>query len=152
MDIQYRNATINDLDFLVESRMDFIQIYNTDTNYNFIKNNVIQYFEKGFREEQFDIILAEFNDTIIGTGIIFYYDSVPSTFNPCGKNAYITSMFVQEEYRRQKIATNILDKLIYVAKLKNYYVIFLNESEMGKPVYEKYGFKEGKRGMFFKLQ
>jgi len=143
MGIIYRNATIDDLDFLVESRLDFIHISNNDENYELIKSNLYFYFEHGLNEKQCDIVLAEDNSLVIGTGIIFYYNSVPSLFNPWGKNAYITSMFVNEKNRRQGIASIILDKLIKTSILKEYHVFLLQETDIGKPLYEKYGFQEG---------
>lgn len=151
MVINYRNAIVEDMALLVESRLSFIHISKTDANYQLLKNNIQNYFEKGFKEKQFDIILAEHENSIIGTGIIFYYDAVPSSFNPWGKNAYITSMFVNESYRRCGIATNILDKLIQISKSKGYHVFILQESDMGRPLYEKYGFHEGKKGMILKI-
>lgn len=76
---------MNDLDFLVESRLDFIYISSADENYELIKKNLYLYFEKSLEEKQCDIVLAEFNFLVIGTGNVFYYDSVPSLFNPWGK-------------------------------------------------------------------
>ncbi|MGF7145926.1 ribosomal protein S18 acetylase RimI-like enzyme [Anaerotaenia torta] len=151
MQITYRNATIDDIDFLVESRLDFIHRTPADESYEFIKSNLYSYFEQGFKENQCDIVLAEANSSVVGTGIIFYYNSVPSSFNPWGKNAYITSIFVNEKYRRQGIASIILDKLIKAAMLKEYHVFLLQETDVGRPLYEKYGFHEGKKGMILKL-
>lgn len=151
MGIVYRNATIDDIEFLVESRLDFIHISYTDENFELIKSNLNFYFEHGLKEKQCDIVLAEVDSSVIGTGIIFYYNSVPTLFNPRGKNAYITSMFVNEKYRRQGIASIILDKLIKTALLKEYHIFLLQETDMGKPLYEKYGFHEGKKGMILKL-
>jgi GNAT superfamily N-acetyltransferase len=151
MGIMYRKATIEDIDFLVESRIDFINISYADENYELLKSNLYIYFEKGLLEKQCDIVLAEVDSLVIGTGIIFYYNLVPSLFNPWGRNAYITSMFVNENYRRQGIALTILDKLIKTALLKEYHIFLLQESEKGKPLYEKYGFHEGKNGMLLKI-
>jgi len=151
MVINYRNATVEDIALLVESRLNFIHVFKIDANYQLLKSNIQNYFEKGFKETQFDIILAEHENSIIGTGIIFYYDAVPSSFNPWGKNAYITSMFVNENYRRGGIATNILDNLIQISKSKGYHVFILQETDMGRPLYEKYGFHEGRKGMILKI-
>lgn len=150
-DITYRSATAEDSDFLIKSRLEFINVTNTDSNYELIKANLYKYFEKAFKENQCDIILAEKESVVIGTGIVFYYDSVPSSFNPWGKNAYITSMYVNEGYRRRGIAATILDKLINIAKTKKYYIFILQPSDMGKPLYEKFGFFEGKKGMLLKI-
>lgn len=142
---------MDDIDFLVESRLDFIHISNTDENYELMKGNLYFYFEQALINEQCDIILAEVDASVIGTGIIFYYNSVPSLFNPWGKNAYITSLFVDEKYRRQGIASTILDNLIKTALLKGYHIFLLQETDMGRSLYEKYGFHEGKKGMILKL-
>lgn len=151
MGIIYRNATIEDIDFLVESRINFIHILPSDEIYEQIKNNLYLYFEHGLKEKQCDVVLAEVDSSVIGTGIIFYYNSVPSIFNPWGRNAYITSMYVNEKYRHQGIASDILDKLIKTALLKDYHIFLLQETDMGKPLYEKFGFHEGKKGMILKL-
>ncbi len=151
MEVTYRNAVIEDIDFLVESRLDFIHISITDDNYETLRSNLYLYFEKALFEKQCYIILAEVNSSVIGTGIIFYYNSVPSIYNPLGKNAYITSMYVDERYRRQGIAETILDRLIKTSLIKGYHIFSLQESKMGKPLYEKYGFQEGKKGMILKL-
>lgn len=151
MDINYRRATIEDMAFLVNSRLNFIHVTKDDPDYELLKSNICTYFENGFKEKQFDIVLAEHNNSIIGTGIIFYYDSVPSLFNPWGKNAYITSMYVDKNYRRHGIAINILDQLIQIAKVKGNHVFILIELKMGRPVYEKYGFHDGRKGMILKL-
>lgn len=152
MEIIYRNATINDMDFLVESRLDFIHVLKSEADYQVLKNSIQNYFENGFKENQFDIILAEYENSVIGTGIIFYYNAVPSSFNPWGKNAYITSMFVNDNYRRRGIATIIIDKLIQISKSKGYHVFILQESDMGRALYEKYGFQEGRKGMILKIK
>ena len=140
MEIIYRNATIDDIDFLVESRLDFIHVFKKDAEYQLLKNNIQNYFETGFKEGQFNIILAEHENLVIGTGIIFYYDAVPSSFNPWGKNAYITSMFVNENYRRRGIATNILDKLIQISKPKGYHVLFFKNRKWEEAFMKSMGF------------
>ena len=60
-------------------------------------------------------------------------------------------MFLNEKYRCQGIASTILDKLIKTAQLKKYHVFLLQETDMGRSLYEKYGFREGKKGMILKL-
>lgn len=60
-------------------------------------------------------------------------------------------MFVKEVYRRKGIASIILDELIKIAQVKDYHIFILQESDMGKALYEKFGFFEGKKGMLLKL-
>lgn len=151
MDITYRSAAEADIPFLITARLRFIHAAEGDGNYPLLRESVERYFRDGFRDGAFDIVLAECDGRVVGTGMLFYYNSVPSQFNPWGKNAYITSMFVEETHRHRGIATGILDGLIAAAREKGYRIFLLNASDMGRPVYEKYGFQPGKAGMVFKL-
>jgi GNAT superfamily N-acetyltransferase len=95
--------------------------------------------------------LAENENDLIGTGIMFFYDSVPSVSNLVGKNAYITSMFVNEQYRRQKIGSNVLTKLIELSKEKSCNAVMLNATEIGKKLYLKHGFINIENDMIYKI-
>lgn len=150
MEFYYRNATVDDIDFLVKSRLDFINVACNDPDYSFIESNLQRYFKQNLHNQTCDAILAENGDAIVGTGIMFYYNSVPSRFNPLGKNAYIACMFVDEAFRCQGIGFSILDRLVQQARAKDYHIFILQESEMGRPLYQKYGFSCGKAGMILK--
>lgn len=145
--LKYRFADTNDLDLLVQLRLDFIEADRENEQYDIIKENCYSYFQTSLQNGFCDVILAEAEEIIVGTGIVFYYNSVPSTFNITGKNAYVTSMYVKEEYRRKGIATTMLKQLIDVSNKKGYPIIMLNASEMGKTLYKKLGFTEIRNGM-----
>lgn len=145
--MDYRFADRKDIRLLVSKRMEFLEVDEKNSDYEELEANCFLYFKKAMQEKECDIVLAEEDGMCVGTGIIFYYDSVPSVFNITGKNAYITSMYVQPEYRRIGIAQKILYKLIKAAYEKEYKIIMLNASEMGKPLYKKMGFVESKNGM-----
>ena len=148
----YRPATIDDIDLLVALRLDFIKVHENNEKYEELKKNCYTYFEKAFANDSCDVILAEENGTCIGTGIVFYYDSVPSPFNIAGKNSYITSMYVEPNYRRKGIGTELLERVIECVKRRGVKVIFLSASEMGRPLYEKRGFADSKNGMLLDLR
>lgn len=148
--MKYRFANKNDIDLLVQLRLDFLKIDKNYKDYDTIKDNCYSYFQDALSKALCDIILAEDDEIIVGTGIIFYYNSVPSIFNISGKNAYVTSMYVKEEFRRRGIAMNMLSHLIEVSKQKGYPIIMLNASEMGKALYNKFGFTEIQNGMILK--
>ncbi len=58
------------------------------------------------------------------------------------EKGYITNMFTEEKYRGQGIATYLLKKLVVEAGKSGVSKLWLGASEMGKPVYKKFGFKE----------
>ena len=145
--LKYRFADTNDLDLLVQLRLDFLEMDKENKQYEVIKENCYSYFHNALSEGLSDVILAEDEEMVVGTAIIFYYQSVPSAFNMTGRNAYVTSMYVNEEYRRKGIATTMLKKLIDVSNKKGYPIIMRNASEMGKALYKKFGFTEILNGM-----
>jgi len=145
--MQYRFATSDDIELLVSERLKFIDVNENNGDYNSIKDNCYIYFSDAIKSDSCDVILAENDGKCVGTGIIFYYNSVPSAFNVTGKNAYITSMYVEPNYRRNGIGSTILSKLLEKAGSRGYEIIMLNASELGKPMYQKFGFADSKNGM-----
>lgn len=145
--MKYRFADTNDIDLLVQLRLDFLEMDKEDEQYDVIKENCYSYFHNALSEGLSDVILAEDKEMVAGTAIIFYYQSVPSAFNMAGRNAYVTSVYVNEEYRRKGIATTMLTQLIDIANKKGYPIIMLNASEIGKTLYKKLGFTEIQNGM-----
>lgn len=123
----------------------------TDYVYDELKSNIKDYFCESLANHACNIILAESDDCIVATGIIFYFRSVPSSSNIKGNNAYITSMFVDSQYRRLGIGRSILSRLIDTARNKGYEVVMLNASEMGKKLYTQFGFKEINDGMIYRI-
>ena len=60
--------------------------------------------------------------------------------NQKGKKAYIMNMYTASEYRRQGIAFHTLDLLVNDARKQGVSQIALEATDMGRPLYEKYGF------------
>ena len=50
------------------------------------------------------------------------------------------NMYTAPNYRRQGIAYKVLDLLIAACKEKEITAVSLEATEMGRPLYEKYGF------------
>lgn len=150
--MNYRLATIDDIDLLVSQRLRFIEVKEDYESYDSIKDNCYLYFRKAFANDSCDVILAEEDGIIVGAGIVFYYDSVPSRSNPRGKNAYVTSLYVEPEYRNRGIARSIMAELISKAASRGYEIIMLNASDMGRPLYEKMGFTDIYNGMILDIR
>ncbi|MBE5793808.1 MAG: GNAT family N-acetyltransferase [Clostridiales bacterium] len=145
----YRYATYADLDFLVEERLRFIKVGPTHPNYADIRDNCRAFFENGLKEMTCDAVIAEDNGRCVGTAIAFYYLSVPSSRNHTGRNAYITSVFVEPDYRRQGIASEMLRRIVSRAQAYGCVNIMLTATEMGKPLYEKLGFIQTPGAMLY---
>lgn len=142
-----RYATPEDAALLTEMRLRFMGVSPSRSDYFRLRQNCSDYFASALPQGRCDAVLAEVDGQCIGTGVIFYYDSMPSTFNPEGRNAYITSMYVEPEYRRRGIARQMLQYLVSRAGEKGYGVIMLSASDMGRPLYEQCGFEALTRNM-----
>lgn len=149
--INYRLAEKSDIDSLVRLRAEFICLDKSHEAFEEVYENIKGYFEYKILTKECVTILAEDENSIIGTGIAFFYESVPSLSNISGKNAYITSMYVKEEYRRMKIGSTILGKLIEISKANHAQFIMLNATEIGRKLYNQYGFKDIENGMILKV-
>jgi ribosomal protein S18 acetylase RimI-like enzyme len=149
--INYRLAEKSDIASLVRLRAEFIGLNKLHEVFEKVYENIKQYFEDKILTKECVTILAEDKNSISGTGIVFFYDSVPSLSNISGKNAYITSMYVKKEYRRMKIGSTILEKLIEISKANNAQFIMLNATEIGRELYNQYGFKDIENGMILKV-
>ena len=65
---------------------------------------------------------------------------MPTFHNPSGCKAYIMNMYTRPEYRRRGIAYHTLDLLVKEIRRRGITSISLEATDMGRPLYEKYGF------------
>jgi len=149
--IKYRKAEINDIDNLAIIRSIFIMEV---TGCSEIEREKLEtankiYFESALEEDSFVAWLALDNDKIIATSGLSFSVAPPSLDRLNGKVAYIMNMFTFLEYRKQGIGMELLKRTVEEAKSRGYKKITLNATDMGKPLYEKYGFKDVKGDMVF---
>lgn len=76
------------------------------------------------------------NENFIGAGGVSFYQVMPTYHNPTGKKAYIMNMYAAPE----GIAIHTLDLLVKDVRKQGISQIALEATEMGRPLYEKYGF------------
>ena len=85
-------------------------------------------------------ILVVEKGRLIGAGGVSFYQVMPTYHNPSGKKAYIMNMYTDPDHRRQGIAYKTLDILVQASKERGIHQITLEATDMGKSLYEKYGF------------
>lgn len=79
-------------------------------------------------------------DAFVGAGGVSFYQVMPTYHNPTGRKAYIMNMYTAPEFRRRGIAFHTLDLLVKETKKQGVSQISLEATEMGRPLYERYGF------------
>ena len=143
--MDYVIATDRDIDILTVSRIEVLRAANLlDENADMTEVEVESrnYYKKALSDGSHVAVLVKDGDIIIGAGGISYYEVMPTYHNPSGKKAYIMNMYTKPEYRRQGIAYKTLDILVKDARLRGITQVSLEATEMGRPLYEKYGFSQ----------
>jgi len=141
--MEYKFATLDDIEVLTSSRIEVLRAANKlddSVDMSQVKKESFEYYQKALADGSHVAILVMDGDMVVGAGGVSYYTVMPTFHNPSGKKAYIMNMYTRPEYRRQGIAIKTLDLLIKDAKEKGIVEISLEATDMGKPLYEKYGF------------
>ena len=140
---EYKKATIEDLDELVRTRIIVLRAANKlsdEEDMSEVEKQSREYYKRALQTEKHIAYLVYENERFIGAGGVSFYQVMPTYHNPSGKKAYIMNMYTAPEYRRQGIAGRTLDLLMAEAKERGVLQISLEATEMGRPLYEKYGF------------
>ncbi len=141
--MEFRVATLNDLDLLTTSRIEVLRAANkldASTDMAEVEKESYNYYKKALEDNTHFAILVIEDDKFVGAGGVSFYSVMPTYHNPSGKKAYIMNMYTAPGYRRQGIAYKTLDMLVRVSKERGINQISLEATEMGRPLYEKYGF------------
>ena len=140
---EYKKATIADIDELVKTRIIVLRAANklsNDEDMSVVKEESYAYYRRALENGEHIAYLVYDNGTFIGAGGVSFYQVMPTYHNPTGKKAYIMNMYTAPEYRRQGIAIHTLDLLVKDVRKQGVSQITLEATEMGRPLYEKYGF------------
>ena len=143
MALNYKKATIADLEILTETRIEVLRAANKlsdDVDMREVKKQTLEYYKNALKDDTHSAYLVFDGETFVGAGAVSYFQVMPTFHNPTGKKAYIMNMYTKPSYRRQGIAFKILDLLVTEAKVKGITAISLEATQMGKPLYTKYGF------------
>lgn len=143
MDLLFKQATLKDLELLTETRVEVLRAANRladDADMGEVKKQSYKYYEKALSEGSHIGYLVFDGEHFIGAGGVSFFQVMPTYHNPTGNKAYIMNMYTHPEYRRKGIAYKTLDLLVQAAKERGITAISLEATEMGRPLYEKYGF------------
>ena len=140
---EYKRATMEDIDELVRTRIIVLRAANKlsdDVNMSLVEKESFAYYKHALESGEHIAYLVYDDDTFVGAGGVSFYQVMPTYHNPTGKKAYIMNMYTAPEYRRQGIAIHTLDLLVNDAREQGVSQIALEATDMGRPLYEKYGF------------
>ena len=140
---EYTRATMEDIEELVRTRIIVLRAANKlsdDEDMSVVEEKSYAYYRRALETGEHIAYLVYDNGAFIGAGGVSFYQVMPTYHNPTGKKAYIMNMYTASEYRRQGIAFHTLDLLVKDARKQGISQITLEATEMGRPLYERYGF------------
>ena len=140
---EYKRATIEDIEELVRTRIIVLRAANKlseDVDMSVVEQESYAYYKMALKTGEHIAYLVYDNGIFIGAGGVSFYQVMPTYHNSGGKKAYIMNMYTAPEYRRCGIAFHTLDLLVKDAKEQGISHIALEATDMGRPLYEKYGF------------
>ena len=152
---EYKKATIENINELVRTRIIVLRAANKlsdDVDMSLVEKESYEYYKRTLENGEHIAHLVYDNEIFIGAGGVSFYQVMPTYHNPTGKKAYIMNMYTASEYRRQGIAFHTLDLLVKNARKQGISQITLEATEMGRPLYEKYGFVKMEDEMELKLK
>ena len=143
MDFIYKKARIDDIEILSETRIEVLRAANNlsnDIDMSVVKKESYEYYKEALSDESHIAYLVFNGDIIVGAGGVSFFKIMPTYHNPSGYKAYIMNIYTNLNYRRRGIAYKIVDMLVKDSKDRGIISISLEATDMGCPLYEKYGF------------
>lgn len=151
MQIIYKRAAAEDIEQLTETRIRVLRAANKlspDTDMSEVERQSYEYYRQALSDGTHIAYLVFDGSRFVGAGGVSFYRVMPTYHNPSGCKAYIMNMYTDPEYRRRGIARGTLDRLISDARERGITSISLEATEMGRPLYEKYGFVKTEDEMY----
>lgn len=139
----FKKAAIDDIALLTETRIETLRAANRlskDIDMSDLKQRSFEYYQTALMDGTHTAYLVFDQERFIGAGGISYYRVMPTYCNPSGYKAYIMNMYTHPDYRRRGIAYRTLELLVKDAKERGMTAIALEATDMGRPLYEKFGF------------
>lgn len=148
--VKYMIASNDDMELLMQSRLEMLKVVNELPSDYVFSDEIItksrEYFE---RANQTTILAIDKN--VIGCASLCYMELLPTFSHPTGKRAHLMNVYTNSQYRRQGIAYKMLNMLICQAKDRGVTEISLDATELGRPLYKKCGFVESDECMVLNL-
>ena len=142
--MKFKKASLSDLEILVSTRVNVLRSANQldlSVDMKEVEKSSRLYYQEALASDNHTAFLVyNADDNVIGAGAVSYYQVMPTYHNPSGKKAHIMNMYVAPEHRRKGIATKLLDLLIADSKERGIDHITLEATQMGRKLYENYGF------------
>ena len=148
--MEYKKLTLENINEIVELRLKQLKDEGAVETFD-LKPNLYEFYNEQLKTNNFVIYGCFEDNKIIATGSLSIMYKPPYYNCPNGKIGLLSSMYVNPNYRRQGIATKMLDLIVNEARMNNCSLIHITASKMGEFLYTKYGFIKKNNFMEYKL-
>ena len=143
MELTWHPASMEDLELLADTRVEVLRAANKlddSADLREVRALSYDYYKEALADGSHAAYLVFDGDRFVGAGGVSFFRVMPTCHNPTGRKAYIMNMYTHPDYRRQGIAYRTLALLVLATKAKGITAISLEATDMGRPLYEKFGF------------
>lgn len=148
--MELKRLDINYIDEIIDLRLKQLKDEGSVESFD-LKPNLFKFYTEQLISDNFAIFGFIDNNRIIATGSLSIMYKPPYYNCPNGKIGLLSSMYVDPSYRRQGLATKMLDKIVEYAKENDCSLIHITASKMGELLYTKYGFIKKNNFMEYKI-
>ena len=147
MSVSVKQAGLESLDLLMEWRMRVLaEVFpvHAPEDRSAIRENNEAYYRHHLADGTHTACFAIDDETgrIVGCGGICYQREMPSPDNPSGANGYLMNIYTLPENRGEGIGRKVVEYLIDDAKQRGTGKIYLESSDVAKPLYHEIGFAD----------
>ena len=141
--LDIRRATMDDLDALVQLRLDLLREVGNltgDAHTAELAEATRTYLAAKLPTGEFAAWVAEVDGLLVATSGLMLYERPPTAGNPSGIEAYVMNMYTVPEWRGKGVAPALLREIISFVRDSGARRIWLRATEAGKSIYVKAGF------------
>jgi GNAT superfamily N-acetyltransferase len=142
--MEFRRATAADIDILIRNRIEFIQDSNGVVldfeQEKALRSQLAAYFPAHIGRDFWASIAVEDGKAVSAVFLCVLEKPANIAF-PDGREGTILNVYTHPEYRRQGIAMRLFEDIIEEADRQKLLSCELIATGMGRPLYEKFGFK-----------
>ena len=148
--IEYRKLETKDLDEFIRLRIGQLREEGATEDIE-LKPALLDYYNRHLADGTFVSYLAVDGNKIIGTSGMSFVEKPPYFGCPSGKLGLLSSMYTDNNYRRQGIAKKLLSMVVDEARAYGCGVVQITASDMGVLLYRDFGFVKNGNFMQYKL-
>lgn len=148
--IEYRRLEKKDLDEFIRIRINQLREEGATEDFD-LKPALVDYYDRHMADGTFISYVAVDGDKIVGTSGMSFVEKPPYFGCPSGKLGLLSSMYTDNNYRRQEIAKKLLSMVVDEARAYGCGVVQITASDMGVLLYSDFGFVKNGNFMQYKL-